>query len=178
MNILNPIRMAGTKLATYLTSPASYAAMGRQVAMDTAIGTAASQIIPRVIGKSPNATIPQSLLQHGAGALVNAPIAGSLGALGVPGSAAQLAGQIAAAPVSHAVSNIINPEQSDVPHPNTQHLMQLQQMQADAEQQHYNNQINLALAKNYNPPSHIYHHNPSSELDTMHKILAGNVPKY
>jgi hypothetical protein len=51
-------------------------------------------------------------------------------------------------------------------------------MQAASEQQRYNNEINLALAKNYSAPTQIVHENPSADLQTMYNLVSGTVPQY
>jgi hypothetical protein len=60
--------------------------------------------------------------------------------------------------------------------PDVAQLMQLQGMHAEMEQQRYNNEINLALAKNYHAPSTtVVHKNPSAELQTIYSMLNPNV---
>ena len=55
-------------------------------------------------------------------------------------------------------------------------LRQQQQFYAEQEQQRYNNEINLALAKNYhNPTTTVVHKNPSAEFDTIQRMLNPSV---
>jgi len=185
------VRMAGAALGKYLTNPQTLKDIGTKVAIDTALGTAVSQAVPRVLGREPGSTPMQAALHSGTQSLISSPIAGGMRAMGLPGIAADSAGSIlggaGAQVVSQAVnqglhgrmqpvSQAIDPESNSQFSPHVAQLMQLQKMQADMEQQRYNNEINLALAKNYHSPATtIVHKNPSAELQTFYNMLNPNV---
>jgi len=102
--------------------------------------------------------------------------------MGMPSAAAQTVGQITGAVGSHSLlramapAQSIDPETNDAPHVYGQELQQLQQFHAAQEQQRYNNEINLALAKNFhNPTTTIVHKNPSAEFDTVQKMMNPSV---
>ena len=104
--------------------------------------------------------------------------------MGSPEWAANMTGNIVGQAGSTLVSNafarpIADPETNEEPHPQLAQYMELQRMQAAIEQQRYNNQINLAYAKNYSPPNKttIVHKNPSAEMETVYRILT-QTPKY
>jgi hypothetical protein len=185
------VRMAGAKLGKYLTDPNTLKAIGTKVAVDTALGTAVSQAVPRVLGQQPTSTPLQAAIHSGAHSLISSPITGGMRAMGVSGIAAESAGSIlggaGAQIVSQAVnqglhgrgqpvSQVVTPEPNRQFSPHVSQLMELQKMQADMEQQRYNNEINLALAKNYHAPSTtVVHKNPSAELQTIYSMLNPNV---
>ena len=185
------IRMAGARLGRYLTDPNTLKAVGTKVAIDTALGTAASQAVPRMLGEQPGTTPLQAALHSGTHSLISSPISGAMKAAGMPNIAADSAGSIlggaGAQVVSQAVnqglynrmqpvSQAVDPESNGQFSPHIAQLMQLQKMQADMEQQRYNNEINLALAKNYHAPSTtVVHKNPSAELQTYYNMLNPNV---
>lgn len=191
MSILDPavqaVRMAGTALGKYATNPATLKAIGTKVALDTALGTATSQVVPRMLGQQPGVNPMQAALHAGTHSLISAPIAGGMKAMGIPGIAAESAGsilggagaQIASQALSQGlhgkgqpVSRSVVPEMHEQYQPSGQMHMQMQQMSADQEQQRYNNEINLALAKNYhNPVTTVIHRNPSADLQNILKAM-------
>jgi len=177
-SILSGARMAGQAMKAHFSNPATLSALGTQVALDTAVGAATQQVLPRLVNQQPQRTIPQSLINAAVHSGIAAPISSGMEALGVPASVANLTGQIAATPLSHAVSNIITPESHQQPYASGNDLMQMQQYHADLEQQRYNNEIALAMAKNYRAPTEIVHRNPSADLDTMYRIVSANSPQY
>lgn len=185
------MRMAGAALGKYLTNPQTLKDIGTKVAIDTALGTAVSQAVPRVLGQEPGSTPLQAAIHSGTQSLIRSPIAGGMRAMGLPGIAADSAGSILGGAGAQVVSQSINqglhgrmqpvsqavaPEPGDQMSPDTAQLMQVQGMQAAMEQQRYNNEINLALAKNYHAPSTtVVHKNPSAELQTIYSMLSPNV---
>ena len=177
-SILSGARMAGQAMKAHFTDPAVLSSLGKQVALDTAVGAAAQQILPRLTNQQPQRTIPQSLINAAVHSGIASPISSGMTALGVPNSVATLTGQIAATPLSNAVSNIITPESHQQPYASGNDLMQMQQYHADLEQQRYNNEIALAMAKNYRTPTEIVHRNPSADLETMYRVMSGPVPNY
>ena len=175
MNYSEPIRLAGTALKNFFSDPNTIKGIGKRVLAETALNTASQQVVPRLMGKSPQHNIPQSLLNTGVHAAIAAPLAGGMQTLGVPEWAAQTGSQLVASPVAHAITNSIIPEAHNQEQINSHELMQMQQMHAELEQQRYNNEINLALAKNYRAPADIVHRNPSADLQTIYNILTPNV---
>lgn len=173
------IRMAGTALGGYLGNPATYKQLGKKVALETALGTAVQQTVPRVLGQQPPG-LGRSLGSTALHSVLTQPITGGMEAMGAPGWAANMTGGIlgsaGAGIISQAAArNIPDPEPAEAPHPHLSQLMELQRMQAASEQQRYHNQINLAYAKNYNPPSVIIHKNPSADTDTLYRMMNPNV---
>jgi hypothetical protein len=185
------MRMAGAALGKYLTSPQTLKNIGTKVAVDTALGTAVSQAVPLILGQEPSVTPLQAAIHSGAGSLVGSPIAGGMRAMGLPGIAADSAASILGGAGAQVVSQSINqglhgrmqpvsqavaPEPGDQMSPDTAQLMQLQRMHAEMEQQRYNNEINLALAKNYHAPmTTVVHKNPSAELQSIIGMLNPDV---
>ena len=176
------VRMAGTNLGAYLSNPQTVKSLGKQIATETALGTAVSQGVPRLLGQAPAVGPLRTAANIGLNSAIAAPVSGGLAAMGMPGAAAQTLGQITGAVGSNSIlramapQQAIDPETHEAPHVPGQGLHQLQQFHAEQEQQRYNNEINLALAKNYhNPVTTIVHRNPSAELETVRSLLYPNV---
>jgi hypothetical protein len=181
------MRMAGAALGKYLTNPQTLKNIGTKVAVDTALGTVVSQAVPRILGQEPGVTPLQAAIHSGTGSLISSPIAGGMKAMGIPGIAADSAGSILGGAGAQVVSQAVNqglygrmqpvsqtvaPEPGDQMSPDAAQLMQVQGMQAAMEQQRYNNEINLALAKNYHAPSTtVVHKNPSADLQNIISML-------
>jgi hypothetical protein len=178
MSISQPIRKAGTALVQFFSDPANLKQVGKSVATEAALGAAAQQIVPRMIGQKPATSIPQSILHAGAHSAVNVPVSGALRAAGLPEIAAATTGQILGAAAANQFANRIDPEPSEAGHSEYADFHAMQQLHAQMEQQSYNNQIALALAKNYHAPTEIIHRNPSSELQSMESIINKSVPRY
>lgn len=173
------IRMAGSALGQYLNTPETYKQLGKKIALETAVGTAVQQGLPRVLG-APAPDLKSSLLHNTLSSALNHPVAGALQAVGVPSWAANatgtLTGTLGGAAATQAVSRpIVDPEIHQEPHPQLAQYMQLQRMEAEMEQQRYNNQIQLAYARNYSPPTTIVHKNPSAEFETSYRMVNPNV---
>jgi len=162
--------MAGEGLAKYATNPQTLSQLGKRVAMETALGTAASQAVPRMIGATPP-PLAQSALNVGLQSVFSAPVAGGLKAAGVPEWAAGTIGQVAGTVGSHMVSRAITPEPQQQPQVQGADFERARRLEAAIEQQRYNNQINLALARNYNHPSVITHRNPSADFQNVYNAL-------
>ena len=175
MNPLQSARMAGTELANFFTNPKTIKAMGKRVINEALLGAAAQQVAPRLMGQTPSRNVPQSLLNAGVHAAIAAPIAGGMQTLGAPEWAADMTSQMLAGPAAHAITNSITPETTQQPYNTGHELLQMQQMHADLEQQRYNNEINLSIAKNYRAPTQIIHRNPSADIQTMYNMLNTNV---
>lgn len=185
------VRMAGAALGKYLTNPQTLKDIGTKVAVDTAMGTAMSQAVPRILGQEPGVTPLQAAIHSGAGSLVSSPITGGMRAMGIPKIVADNTGSILGGAGAQVVSQAVNqglhgrmqpvsqtvaPEPGDQMSPDTAQLMQVQGMQAQMEQQRYNNEINLALAKNYHAPmTTVVHRNPSADLQSIIGMLNPNV---
>ena len=176
------VRMAGKNLGAYLSSPQTAAQLGKQIATETALGTAVSQGVPRLLGQAPAVGPLRTAANIGLNSAIAAPVSGGLTAMGMPGAAAQTLGQITGAVGSNSLlramapQQAIDPETHEAPHVPGQGLHQLQQFHAAQEQQRYTNEINLALAKNYhNPVTTVVHRNPSAELETVRNLLNPDV---
>lgn len=170
------IRTAGTALKQFFTSPENLAQMGKNVAAETAFGAAVQQGLPRVLGMAPGQSIPQSLLQTGVQAAIGVPVTKGLEVVGAPQIGSAMAGNILGAFAAHRLTNQIEPEIVQEGNPDFHQLYAMQKMQAEAEQQRVNNQIQLAYARNYSPPSFIYHHSskdPAEMANQMVKNILG-----
>jgi hypothetical protein len=181
MGVLNKIRMAGTALGNYVTSPETAKALAQKIALDTAIGTAGSQLIPRIQGMQPQ-PLAASVGNAALGSVLSSPVAGAATAMGVHPQVAGLAGTLSAAAGMSALSNMQQPSRSIDPEINESgptHLseyMQLQQFHAGLEQQRYNNEIMLARIKNSKPEStEVVHKNPSAEFESIRQMLMPDV---
>ena len=176
------IRLAGRNLGADLKSPQTAAQLGKQIATETALGTAVSQGVPRLLGQTPAVGPLRTAANIGLHSAIAAPVSGGLAAMGMPGAAAQTLGQITGAVGTSSLLNSmarpqsIEPETHEAQHIYGHDLQQLQQFHAAQEQERYTNEINLALAKNYhNPETTIIHRNPSAELETVRNLLNPNV---
>ena len=170
------IRTAGTALKQFFTSPENLAQMGKNVAAETAFGAAVQQGLPRVLGMAPGQSIPQSLLHTGVQAAVGIPVTKGLEVMGAPQIGSTMAGNILGSVAANRLVNRIEPEIVQEGNPDFHQLYAMQKMQAEAEQQRVNNQIQLAYARNYSPPSFIYHHStrdPSEMANQMVKNILG-----
>ena len=176
------IRLAGKQLGAYLSNPQTAVKLGQQIATETALGTAVSQGVPRLLGQAPAVGPLRTAANIGLNSAIAAPVSGGLAAMGMPGAAAQTLGQITGAVGSTSLlramtpPQAIEPETHEAQHTYGHELQQLQQFHAAQEQQRYTNEINLALAKNYhNPVTTVVHKNPSAELETVRNLLNPNV---
>lgn len=176
------IRLAGKQLGAYLSNPQTAVKLGQQIATETALGTAVSQGVPRLLGQAPAVGPLRTAANIGLNSAIAAPVSGGLAAMGMPGAAAQTLGQITGAVGSTSLlramtpPQAIEPETHEAQHMYGHELQQLQQFHAAQEQQRYTNEINLALAKNYhNPVTTVVHKNPSAELETVRNLLNPNV---
>lgn len=170
------IRTAGTALKQFFSNPENLAQMGKNVAAETAFGTAVQQGLPRVLGMAPGQSIPRSFLQTGVQAAVGVPVTKGLEVMGAPQIGSAMAGNILGSYAAARLANQIEPEIVQENNPDFHQLYAMQKMQADAEQQRVNNQIQLAYARNYNPPSFIYHHSskdPAEMANQMVKNILG-----
>ena len=189
------IRQAGQALGAFFSRPgvqkfAKEAAMN--AAIEGGVGIAKEQLLPRVSGVKPEANVVESVIRQGMSAAIGSPVATALQSKGLPQSVANLAGSFAGQPVGQAVAQAvlpgqqsyplgIDPEPTEAGHAGYGQLMAKQQMEAIAERERYNNMINLALARNYSPPSFIHHQSSgTSPQDTaMNIVKAGfSAPSY
>lgn len=180
-NAIKGARMAGSALGKYFSNPATYSTLGKQVALETALGTAVQQGIPRALGM-PAPSLGSSLMHTALNSAMVHPLTGGMEAMGAPKWAANTTGAIlggaGAQLVSQAVSRpIAEPEPHEAPNPQLAEYRQLQQINADMENQRYQNQIQLAYARNFRMPTVIEHRNPSADLETMHRVLT-QMPRY
>ena len=166
-------RMAGTALKEFFGRPAVRSALGK-----TAVTAGAEQLLPRALGQQPVRSAMGSIARGGLEAAISTPVEMGLKAAGVNPMIAGLGGSLVAAPLTQMVSQAISPEPQQAYQTEYSQLIQAQQLHASEEQQRYNNEINLALAKNYSTPTQIIHKNPSAELETMYRLTSGSVPQY
>ena len=180
------IRQAGQALGAFFSRPgvqkfAKEAAMN--AAIEGGVGVAAEQLLPRALGVEPEASVAESVLRQGVSAAIGSPVATALQRKGLPQSVSNLAGSFAGQPVGQAVAQAvlpgpqsyplgIDPEPTEAGHAHYGQLMAKQQMDAMAERERYNNMINLALARNYNPPSFIRHSSSgSTPVDAVNEMV-------
>jgi len=166
-------RMAGTAMKEFFSRPSVRSALGK-----TVVTAGAEQLLPRALGQQPVRSAMGSIARGGLEAAISTPVEMGLKAAGVNPLIAGLGGSLVAAPLTQMVSQAIAPEPQHSFRSEYDQLVQLQKMQAASEQQRYNNEINLALAKNYSAPTQIVHKNPSADLQTMYNLVSGTVPQY
>ena len=172
------LRMAGSALGGYLSNPATYKDLGKKVALETALGTAAQQAVPRMLGvQAP--PLGRSAMNVAINSAFTNPITGATKAMGAPEWAANMAGSIVggagASVVSDRIANqIADPEPHQAPQANLAQYMELQKMHAAMENERYKNEINLAYAKNYRDPTVLIHKNPSADIESVSRMLSKN----
>jgi hypothetical protein len=171
MMIPQAIRTAGTALKQFLTDPQSLKHMGQSIAAETAFATAAQQAVPRMLGQRPAQSIPQSLLQTGIQSAVGTPVSGALQAMGAPTLGSNITGNILGAAAANRFAGQIEPEIVQENNPDFHQLYAMQKINAAAEQQRVNDQIQLAYARNYNPPSFIYHHSSKDSGEVANQLV-------
>ena len=179
------MRMAGPQLASFFASPGVREfgkEAGKQVLINTAIGTGLEQVLPRAMGqRAPS--IGQSLVRTGISSALGAPVSIGLTRAGVPSIAAELASSaVTAAPAAMIARNIIDPEPHQNPQATYSDLATKQQVEALSERERYDKQIALAYARNYTAPSHVYHHSisaaPAAELAGRVASQMGQTHRY
>jgi hypothetical protein len=161
MNISQPIRKAGTALLNFFSQPNVVKTMAPRIASEAALSAAAQQIVPRLLGGQPGMSLPMNLLHAGTEAAVRIPISSSMISKGVPeafaGTTASILSNAAASAVASRFANPIDPEIAQENHPDFQQLYAMQQMNADAKAAEHNMKLQEIYARNYNPPSFVYH---------------------
>ena len=172
MNPVEQVRMAGSALKQFFTDPANLAKMGKKAATEAVLSTAVQQTVPYLVGGKPSASIPRTLAQAGVHAAASAPITGALQSMGMPEIPAAMAGQIVGSAAAGRFSQAISPEVQDQPNPEFQQLLAIQKMNAEQEQQRYNNQIQLAYARNYSSPSFVHHSSSGNPAEIASRIAA------
>ena len=177
------IRQAGKTLGAFFSRPGVRDYL-TNAGIEAGAQVAAEQLLPRALGQTPQSSLAESIIRQGTSAAVGYPIQKGLGKIGVPGPisyvGAQLigqpAGQFAAQsllPGNQSYPIGIDPEPTQAGHAGYGQLMARQQMEAlMAERERYNNMINLALARNYNPPSFIRHSSSgSTPVDAVNEMV-------
>lgn len=189
------IRQAGQTLGAFFSNPNVQKFVqdsAVNAAIEGGVGVATEQLLPRALGTKPQATLAESLLRQGVSSAVGSPVATGLQRAKVPQSIANLAGALVGQPTGQAVAQAIlpgrqsyplgiDPEPAEAGHPGYAQLMAKQKMDAFVERERYNNMINLAMARNYNPPSFIHHQSsgpPPGEVASNFVKSAFNVPSY
>ena len=132
MNIPQSIRTAGSALKQYFTDPVSLKQIGKAIGTDAALGAAAQQIVPRMIGQRPAQSIPQSLIHAGVHSAVNVPVSGALQSIGTPAFAAATTGGILGSAAAAQFANQINPEIVQENHANFHQLYAMQVVSCDS----------------------------------------------
>lgn len=183
--IQNALRMAGQGLANFFASPGAREfgkTVATQAAQQTALSVGMEQLLPRTMGMQAP-PIQESLIRAGIGSAMGVPVATGLRNFGVPSEIANAMSTLATtAPANYLQEQLLNrgrsqfidPEQHQQPQAQYQDLAAAQQMQAMSELDRYNKQIELAYARNYTNPTHIYHHSTSPEpaLDLARRGIA------
>lgn len=180
------LRMAGQAVKGYVTDPNTYQKLGNQIALDTALATGVSQVLPRALG-APAPNPGDVILNTALHSAISHPLGSALNAMGMPQWAASTtASTLGSAGAEYLKSKLTQPQMQGAPvtqsvpaeqqreiSPELAEYMQLQRFHAELEQQRYNNQINLAAARNYQPPSTstIVHKNPSADMSTIYNML-------
>ena len=184
--MIGTMRKAGQALGAFFARPgvqkfAKDAAIN--AAIEGGVGVAAEQLLPRALGVQPEASLSESILRQGIGAAIGSPIATGLEQKGVNKTIANFAGQLAGQPIGQSVTQAvlpgnqgyplgIDPEPAEAGYAHYGQLMAQQQIEAASERERYNNMINLAMARNYNPPSFIRHSSSgSSPQDAVNEML-------
>ena len=174
MNLKQPLRLAGNALLDFFSNPTSLKNVASQVASDTAMKTAAQQVVPRLLGGKPGLNLRMNLMQAGTEAAVGIPAAKLLQKTGMPESFSSTAGGILGAAAGAAIinrfNNQIDPEIVQENHPNFQNLYAMQQMNAAMQQNEHNMKLQEIYARNYNPPSFIYHKSTGDTASTAQNI--------
>lgn len=169
--MIGTMRKAGQTLGAFFARPgvqkfAKDAAIN--AAIEGGVGVAAEQLLPRALGVQPQASLGESILRQGVSSAIGAPLATGLEQKGIPKVIANFAGQLAGQPIGQSVTQAIlpgnqayplgiDPEPHEAGHAQYGQLMAAQQIEAASERERYNNMINLAMARKYNPPSFIHH---------------------
>ena len=185
------ILKAGQKLASYFGRGSTGRKIASSAGMDAAVGIGFEQILPRALGTTPEATIPESVIRQGVASAVGTPFSMGLQKLGVPGSVSNLAGQIAGQPFGQAAAQAIlpgnqayplgiDPEPAEAGHANYGQLMAAQNVEAAQERLRYERALSLAYARNYKAPSFIQHNTYSDPIketeNTLMKVFGRSTP--
>lgn len=179
------MRMAGPRLAAFLSSPGAREfgkEVGKQAVLGTALGTGVEQILPRVMGHQAP-PLAESLIRTGLTSTLGAPISVGLARTGMPAVASELLSSVVTAgPASMLASRIIEPESHQAPQASYGDLVASQQAEALSERERYDKQIELAFARNYTSPTHVYHHSisaaPAAEVASRAIAQMGQVHRY
>ena len=124
-----------------------------------------------MLGQRPTQTIPQSFLQAGIQSAVGTPVSGALQAMGAPTLGSTITGNLLGAAAANRFAGQIEPEIVQENNPDFHELYAMQKMNAETEQQRVNDQLQLAYARNYNPPSFIYHHSSKDSGEVANQLV-------
>ena len=181
------MQMAGQKLSEFLARKSVQEAgkLAGRAAVETGIGLALEQGLPRAMGETPASSIQESLVRQGSGALISQGVQTGLrgtfpnktqGDLGtrVVGTTGFIAGQIGGKRITDAafsgprrVEQVVEtptgatiasqePESIDIIKPSTRDLSMVQAQEALSEREKYEYQMKIAQIKNQ--PTHTYMH--------------------
>ena len=181
------MQMAGQKLSEFLARKSVQEAgkLAGRAAVETGIGLALEQGLPRAMGETPASSIQESLVRQGSGALISQGVQTGLrgtfpnrtqGDLGtrVVGTTGFIAGQIGGKRITDAafsgprrVEQVVEtptgatiasqePESIDIIKPSTRDLSGVQAQEALSEREKYEYQLKIAQIKNQ--PTHTYMH--------------------
>ena len=177
------IRKAGQALGAFFSRPGVRNYL-TNAGIEAGAQVAAEQLLPRALGQTPQSSLAESIIRQGTSAAVGYPIQKGLGNIGLPGPISYIGAQLIGQPAGQFAAQSLlpgnqsypigmDPEPTQAGHAGYGQLMARQQMEAlMAERERYNNMINLALARNYNPPSFIRHSSSgSTPVDAVNEMV-------
>ena len=176
------IRQGGQALGAFLSRPGVRNYL-TNAGIEAGAQVAAEQLLPRVLGQTPQSSLAESIIRQGTSAAVGYPIQKGLGNIGLPGPVSYIGAQLIGQPAGQFAAQSLlpgnqsypigmDPEPTQAGHAGYGQLMAQQQIDAMAERERYNNMINLALARNYNPPSFIRHSSSgSTPVDAVNEMV-------
>lgn len=176
------IRKAGQLISQLISKP-GFRDYATNVGIEAGAQVAAEQLLPRVLGQQPEASLAESVLRQGTSAAVGVPVQKGMQKLGLPQAVSYVGSQLIAQPTGQFVTQAllpgnqsyplaIDPEPAEAGHANYGQLMAEQQIQAANEKMKYDNMVRLAMARNYNPPSFVRHSSSgSAPQDAVNEML-------
>jgi len=176
------IRQAGQALGAFFSRPGVRNYL-TNAGIEAGAQVAAEQLLPRALGQTPQSSLAESIIRQGTSAAVGYPIQKGLGNIGLPGPISYIGAQLIGQPAGQFAAQSLlpgnqsypigmDPEPTQAGHAGYGQLMAQQQIDAMAERERYNNMINLALARNYNPPSFIRHSSSgSTPVDAVNEMV-------
>ncbi len=162
----------------------------KQELRSAAIFAGAEQILPRVMGQKPQASIPESIVRQLGAATVAMPVSAGLRGIGLPPDMASITGQYIGQPLGHQIADTLlpgnqvhpfadptgavrisrEPESAEIRRPTTADLMGKQEM--DAMRTRYNYRLALAEAEGRDRHSFVHHESPVGMAQAANDIAA------